>query len=220
MLKAQQQHFGNKYGEDLGLHKCNQTDFTLYYPDNPEEDLKVLTGPNTYCFDNPTQIVFDGPNAIDQRYLQIKAFPCLGETCLPEEEVKSLLNKITIWMRIITNVKSFYPEDYSEETMIKMKLQTNHYLVVEQQTNFFEFLLKEFSLESTQSRMGNFLPSIEKSWFNIDFDDVVVQQGQKKTFSPHIQLRVSLSPERKIYERSVYTTLDWLGDVGGLSDAL
>ena len=31
---------------------------------------------------------------------------------------------------------------------------------------------------------------------------------------------IKLGPVRKIYRRSVYTTLDWLGDVGGLSDAL
>ena len=33
-------------------------------------------------------------------------------------------------------------------------------------------------------------------------------------------VKISLSSERVVYRRSVYTALDWLGDVGGLSDAL
>ena len=129
-LEVQQVRKGIADTEELGVHLCNETDFILYYPDNPDEDLKVLTGPNTYCFDDPAQIVLDGPNATDYRFLQIFAYPCSGESCLPEEEVKSLLESITMWLDIITNVKSFYPEVYTEEAMVKMKLHTDHSMVV------------------------------------------------------------------------------------------
>ena len=41
-----------------------------------------------------------------------------------------------------------------------------------------------------------------------------------KESDQYFSFKVKLSPERIIYKRSIYTTLDWLGDVGGLSDAL
>ena len=81
--------------------------------------------------------------------------------------------------------------------------------------------LKEHYLESTQSLLGNFIPPVEKTWYNFAFEDAeevvdITKQKDREIFS----LNLVLSPERKIYKRSVYTTLDWLGDVGGLSDAL
>ena len=81
-----------------------------------------MTSPNTYCFDNPTQIVFDGLHAENTRSLKIRAYPCTGESCLPEEEIRSILAKEVLKLNVITNVYSFYPEDYSEETMVQMKL--------------------------------------------------------------------------------------------------
>ena len=31
---------------------------------------------------------------------------------------------------------------------------------------------------------------------------------------------VQLSPNRQMYKRAIYTFFDWLGDIGGLFDAL
>ena len=35
-----------------------------------------------------------------------------------------------------------------------------------------------------------------------------------------MDMRIELSPDSKKFTRSIYTVLDWLGDVGGLFDAL
>ena len=91
--------------------------------------MELLTGTNTYCLDDPTQIVLDGSNILNTRTVKIRGRPCIETSCLPEEEVLSTLDSETMWISIITNVKSFYPEDYSEETMIQNKLHSDRRLI-------------------------------------------------------------------------------------------
>ena len=55
------------------------------------------------------------------------------------------------------------------------------------------------------------------NWLNLE------KEGIKRLWDPEnhlIEFQFDISPDRQVYHRSIYTVLDWLGDIGGLYDAL
>ena len=57
---------------------------------------------------------------------------------------------------------------------------------------------------------------VQNTWFSVNPDDILVTQDNYNVF----QTKLRLSRDREVNTRSIYTVLDWLGDVGGLVDAL
>ena len=59
----------------------------------------------------------------------------------------------------------------------------------------------------------------EKVWWNLE-NEFTFLSPVKDPPNVFFELIISLNVERKVYKRSIYTVLDWLGDLGGLIDAL
>ena len=89
---------------------------------------------------------------------------------------------------------------------------------VTNKTNYAIYKLQKTSISSEERLIGmGILPSVEKSFFNIK--DEPDHLGPNSELLKPITLVIELYPDLIQYTRSIYTTLDWLGDVGGLYDA-
>ena len=84
--------------------------------------------------------------------------------------------------------------------------------------------LKEYHVESEERWLGlNLLPATEESWFEIEEVPINVRARELDVVTngkPFFKFRIFLSPDKQMYKRSIYTFLDWVGDVGGLLDGL
>ena len=58
----------------------------------------------------------------------------------------------------------------------------------------------------------------EETWFNLEKSDFSWPAADKET--NFFELTIGVSTDLKVFKRSIYTVLDWLGDIGGLLDAL
>ena len=68
--------------------------------------------------------------------------------------------------------------------------------------------------------MGLGLNTKTKTWYNFDKEPISIKKKGNKPDATIFKFKFVLSPHRQIYKRSIYTLLDWLGDIGGLLDAL
>ena len=69
--------------------------------------------------------------------------------------------------------------------------------------------------------MGLGLNTKTKTWYNFDKEPISIKKKDKgNNLDAIFKFKFVLSPHRQIYKRSIYTLLDWLGDIGGLLDAL
>ena len=74
-------------------------------------------------------------------------------------------------------------------------------------------------MESEEAWMGlNFQAPNTGSWYNLAKEPFFVTKTRRgdDVFS----LLIFLSPDRIMYKRSIYSILDWIGDIGGLFDGL
>ena len=80
--------------------------------------------------------------------------------------------------------------------------------------NAYAYELLEHQLESEEWRTGlQLLDPLEDTWFKIDENPKEKFRLEGHTF---FNLLIQISPDRHMYKRSIYTFLDWLGDIGGL----
>merc|ERR1712060_556333 len=76
---------------------------------------------------------------------------------------------------------------------------------------------KEHTVESEESWSGlNLQEPVMHKWYAMEPEDFVVGRSKSHMF----QAKLRLSKDRIAYTRQIYTVLDWLGDIGGLLDAL
>ena len=113
-----------------------------------------------YCFDDPAKIFLDGENVEKHRKLEIEILPCSGPKCGSEND---LYESSPFKLQVFSNLKSYHTEDYSEENMVRSKLFDRKFHFGDDLSRSLSALLmlKEHYLESTQSKIGNFLPPIE-----------------------------------------------------------
>ena len=67
---------------------------------------------------------------------------------------------------------------------------------------------------SQEDLLLNILKPIELNWFNLELKQYIDIEKQETN------INITIGNNRQIYTRQVYSSLDFLGDVGGLLDAL
>ena len=74
-------------------------------------------------------------------------------------------------------------------------------------------------MESEETWMGlNFQAPNTGGWYNLAQEPFFVTKT--RIDDDFFSLLIFLSPERIMYKRSIYSILDWIGDIGGLFDGL
>ena len=85
--------------------------------------------------------------------------------------------------------------------------------------NVYHLQLQQQVVESEEHWVGLGLGSSNEGvWWN--FKDGLTYLEAVRAPTNFFEITFSLDLDRKVYKRSIYTVLDWLGDVGGLFDAL
>lgn len=151
--------------ERLALHQCNETDVNLYF--KGLEDSELVLEPGVYCFDDPSHLVLDGRDSPNTRLINILVKPCTGEHCQNPNLDNQALYEERLYLSLISVKKTFFPESYTDDTMVRSFIVQSAYSIIETKSSV-TFIFKEFYLESTQSKLGNFFPPVQKSWFNLD----------------------------------------------------
>ena len=82
--------------------------------------------------------------------------------------------------------------------------------------------VKKSHAVSEESWLGlNILAPNEATWYDFNLLDRVDKPRKKFTnTNPVLKLNIQVDPDVQKYTRSIYSGLDWLGDVGGLYDGL
>ena len=79
--------------------------------------------------------------------------------------------------------------------------------------------MQQHEADSEESFLGlGMIPNNEKTWF--DFESTVPELDEIYSNELLVSAQLRLSRDVKHHNRSIYTSLDLLGDVGGLFDAL
>ena len=83
------------------------------------------------------------------------------------------------------------------------------------------YILNQFNADSEESFLGlGLFPSNKKIWFNLRNKGEVKKSEHYNKERLFFSAGFSLDSDVTFYKRSIYTTLDLLGDIGGLFDAL
>ena len=128
-----------------------------------------MTNERLPMFAQPSVVgFFDGDESMTRRGLEIIVRPC-KTGCLSDEEIQNFKGRFNQeYFGIWSNKRTFSPEVYDEESIVKNELEQQSFFFNDEQ-NEFNFKLKEYYLESTQSKLGNFFPPVEQTWFNVEY---------------------------------------------------
>ena len=101
--------------------------------------------------------------------------------------------------------------------MLEKTLNT-HLIGMPTKEKLYYYKMRGYKVESEENRLGiNYFGIVEDSWFNID-----EKPARRLTPSQGIiaTIAIALDKDQILHKRSIYSLLDWLGDVGGLLAAL
>ena len=109
----------------------------------------------------------------------------------------------------------YYPTEYGSETMKESLVRVLHSF--EDGANKIVIDLKENTVESEENWVELIVSEpVKHTWFAIEMEDILVVEDKDHVF----QTKLRFSRDKVVNTRSIYTVLDWLGDIGGLLDAL
>ena len=108
--------------------------------------------------------------------------------------------------------------DYGQD-MVQNKVEKRS-LTISKDKSWLHYFLKEHHVDSKENWTGlNFFPSTEATWFNLEesaFQTNALESTDSSTLADFFKIDVYLAPTRQLYKRQVYSTLDWVRDIGGL----
>ena len=196
----------------LPLHQCTRDDFDLMH--TPQARFMRAIIDERYsgymCLDNPEDLTLQGFEGQTSQDVQISIERCKDKsTCKSESEIDEFLAfQKFAW---IYNSAEYLPMSYGDESI--------RYGVTQEFVNINStksYRLTKHNLESENDFIGFGMNTQDVEFFDVSFHhDMPPATGDTL-------LTVQILLERDVvhYKRSIYSTLDFLGDLGGLYDAL
>ena len=200
----------------LETHICNSSDVFFETP-NEFKAATAFIKPQMNCLDSPQNITIWGNlrNTLLQA-LMVRVIPCTGkDTCKSESEINDFIDRIG-HLTILHNNQIYKPNDYTDNVINKQLIMD--YLPINSHSNLIQsYRLQKQTLESEESFIGfginprieTFYP-LKKSTESNDSDFPDSFGG----FS------IEVSPDVVNNNRSIFSVLDFLGDIGGLLSIL
>ena len=204
----------------LGFHQCTEKDREYFYEKADEGEYKEIERDFLflYCLDDPSLVDLkanDGNTSYSS--LSIILSRCKGEEhCKTTEETEFFIG--THLIRLMFNQQTYMSTKYGDEEIIQNRIVSQKiYLDTATSSEISNHIQKQ-TLQSEES-LYNFLSTgVEKQWYTILTE--VERQIFASGYNRISLLRFETSKHERNFQRSVYSILDYLGDVGGLLDGL
>ena len=149
--------------------------------------------------------------------LSIAIKKCQGTKCRTPQELEDYAK--TYSFTSISNYNEYQPSKYGEET-IKRTIKSDPLVPLDLAGDARFFVIKNNVVISKEDLLGLTLPFSSLTAKNFYTTELVSMSKAGFHTDQLMEFVFMQAEETRYFERSVYTWLDLLGDVGGLKDAL